>query len=62
MKIDCPIPPQVLPLRLRQQSVTQMECRLKRNVTQNGMPLKMESHSKWNVPQNGMSVKIECHS
>ena len=62
LEIDSLIPPQFSSLRLRHQSVTQMECHSKWNVTQKGMSLKMEYHSKWNVTQNGMSLKIEYHS
>ena len=35
-----------------------MECKLKWNVTQNGMSIKMEGHLKWNVIKNRMSRKI----
>ena len=45
-----------------------MECHSRRNVTQNGMllkmkpQLKMECHLKWNVTKNGMSQTMDCHS
>ena len=39
-----------------------MECKLKWNVTQNGMRMKIVFHLKWNNPQNEMSLKMECHS
>ena len=68
MEIYYSIPPQVSPLKLRLQPVTQngmsfkMECHSKWNNTQNGMSLIMECHSKRNVAENGMSLKMECHS
>ena len=39
-----------------------MERHSKRNVTKNGMSLKMVCHSNLNVTQNETSHKIECHS
>ena len=56
MEIGCPILPEVLPLKLRHQTVTQ------NSVTQYGMSLKMECQSKWNFTQNGMTIKMEFHS